>query len=338
MRRPLKIFAVLLSICVISAVALGGCSLFKPTPNDPAFQMFTLDAPQDVYFNDGNFTLNWGAVDHAKSYEVKHNKTTVSVGKVTSKQIELQEGNNTFQVRAMGDDVTYNTSKWSEEVTYYYEQSIENKTVFEVVRDKIMTDGNDDGKEFIRIVGITYADHNNLTSAGANIIFETVWKEYGEENNIRMAYFVDNCADIEEVLDNFSDAQLTNSITYKTVDYNSAEYLIKSNDFVGYMNTLKEQGYTISVVDSVVREGSKVGNGFRFDIVGTYKAQLGDDVKYFSTIYEVLVAVNSPNPKDNYEDEVGYPADRTITQKSLVIHETAGTLSYVEEWASRLEG
>lgn len=334
MRRQLKIFAVMLTACVILAVTFGGCFLFGSTPYDP--NMIELDAPQSVYFSDGNFTLYWDEVEHAKSYEVKHNNSTVNVGKATSKQIlELTEGKNTFKVRAMGDDVTYNTSRWSEEVEYYYSTSIEDKTIYEVVRDKIIADGKADRKEFIKIVGISFANNDRLSLVGANIIFETVWNDNGVQKNIGMEYYVADCADIEEVLDNFADGRLVGTSTYKTVNYDSAEYLVKSKDYVGYMNTLKGQGYTISVVDSVVREGKASGKQFMFEIVGTFKAQLGDDVKYFSALYKVLTAMNSSNPRDNYESLVGYPADRTLTEISLVKHDAEGTLSYIEEWVAR---
>lgn len=331
MKKRFLVANLILALVLVLSLGLSACGIFGGGNGNP--YTTTIDTPE-VTFSDESFTLYWNEVEHAKSYEIKHNGTTTDVGKVTSKQVVLEEGENKFQVRAIGDNVLYVNSNWSTEITYHHNPTAQDKTVFEKVRDKMLSASTEMRMELVRVVGISYADNEHLTGDGGNFIFETIWKDGNKIKNVRMCYLVE-AENLTEALEKFDEARLLHTQTYSTVDFNSAQMLVNSKGYAGYMAELYGQGYEISVMDSLVREGRKAGDGFRFEIVGTYKAERNGDVKYFSTVYEINSSTYSSVDKYNYEDNLRFPARREIKEYSLVIHNDAGTLAYIEEWAER---
>ena len=107
---------------------------------------------------------------------------------------------------------------------------------------------------------------------------------------------------------------------YDIVDYNSADYLLKSNSFVGQMEEYRLQGYTFEVVSQHVgktKESNEV-----FNIYATYKLTKGDEVKYINNKTLVIMNEESPNEIENYTRKVANPEDRYLIEEFC--HELVG--------------
>lgn len=107
---------------------------------------------------------------------------------------------------------------------------------------------------------------------------------------------------------------------YEVLDYNSADYLLQSNSFVGQMEEYRQQGYTFEVISQHV---AKTGESNKvFNIYATYKLTKGDEVKYINNKMTVGLKEESPNEKENYTKKVANPEDRYIIEKFC--HELEG--------------
>ena len=107
---------------------------------------------------------------------------------------------------------------------------------------------------------------------------------------------------------------------YDIVEYNSADYLLQSNSFVGQMEEYRLQGYTFEVVS---QHTAKTGESNQtFTIYSTYKLTKGDDTKYINSKMAVLVYEESPNEKENYTKKVANADGRILYEKFC--HELEG--------------
>lgn len=107
---------------------------------------------------------------------------------------------------------------------------------------------------------------------------------------------------------------------YEVVSYNSADYLLQSNSFVGQMEEYRLQGYTFEVVS---QHTAKTGESNQtFTIYSTYKLTKGDDTKYINSKMAVLVYEESPNEKENYTKKVANFESRGLYEEFC--HELEG--------------
>lgn len=107
---------------------------------------------------------------------------------------------------------------------------------------------------------------------------------------------------------------------YEVVDYNSADYLLQSDSFVGQMEEYRQQGYTFEVISQHV---AKTGNSNQsFIIYGTYKLTKGDEVKYINNKMTVGLKEESPNEQENYTKKVANTEERRLREEFC--HELEG--------------
>lgn len=107
---------------------------------------------------------------------------------------------------------------------------------------------------------------------------------------------------------------------YEVVEYNSADYLLQSNSFIGQMEEYRLQGYTFEVVSQHTAKTKE--NNEVFNIYATYKLTKGDEVKYINHRMGVVLNEESPNEKENYTKKVANPDDRYIIEEFC--HELEG--------------
>ncbi len=343
-------------LLVIAVVAAAGILLYKfvikgndgfpPDSNLPT--VIQLDTPQQVSFDSESYVLSWGAVENAASYTVYYNGTEISVDNGdTRKQITLIAQDNIFKVKAVGDGANYSDSKWSQEVTYTIDNRQEELSVFEKVNLKLAEAAQSKGLKLESIIGIS--DINLETNIYENHIeFETLCSKKGVLKNYCFGFKNEGyTSSIEELLIHFDMATLNDYYDRKTVDYNSAEFLTARGDekynnevFDGKMEELRLQGYTISVISSVTREGKKVGGGingerFQFEILGTYKAEKDGDVKYFTSVNRITTDILSVSDEYNYLTCLPLDEHSTVKEYSFIEHETGATWLYMEEWVAK---
>ncbi len=274
-------------------------------------------------------TLSWTTDTRCNEYEIDYNGTLISVGEVDSYVIALSATENIFKVRAVGEDIYY-TSAWSNEISYTVPEA--ELTTYQKINAKLAEIAKGKGVEFIKVIGISYASLEK-NWRDVNLIFDTICNIGENELNFSIGLAVKG-ETITEKFDKLisSEYDWIGIIKYNIVDYDTAKYLIDNKPVDGEMQALKDQGYTLSVLSSCVREGKKVGSTFQFEVVATYKAVLGDQTRYFTSINEIKVTNPSSEDKNNYINCVRVPAYRTITETDFVWHEENGTMAYMAEW------
>ena len=316
--------------CAGGAEDLGGNSesqSSKIQPNELVAPVLSFDAE--------TCTLSWTTDTRCNEYEIDYNGTLISVGKVDSYVIALSATENVFKVRAVGEDIYY-TSAWSNAISYTVPEA--ELTTYQKINAKLAECAKTKELEFIKVIGISYADVED-NRYGDNIYFQTICNDgKGKELNVELAVQADGNT-WEEIFNNTDTWVVYYLNKCNTVDYDTAKYLIddEPNNIKpvdGEMQVLKEQGYTMTVLSSCVREGKKVGSSFTFEVVATYKAVLGDQTRYFTSINKIKVTNPSSEDKNNYINCVRVPAYRTITETDFVWHEENGTMAYMAEWIS----
>ena len=233
------------------------------------------------------------------------------------------------------------SSKAVEENKYYYSADAEKISVKVQAQDstgeKANSDWSDEYIHEIPLQEITYdsaslfvssmlpSSYNllklvNISIDGnivkTNAIFES-------NNKIEMyelySYYEDGITSLQDCIQNkVPFTSIRNH--YEVVEYNSADYLLQSDSFVGQMEEYRLQGYTFEVVS---QHTAKTGESNQtFTIYSTYKLTKGDDTKYINSKMAVLVYEESPNEKENYTKKVASFESRGLYEEFC--HELLG--------------
>lgn len=335
-----KIIAFLLALIILATVLmLSSCKLKLPnlTDTDTGSEEGMLATPQNVSFNEDTNEVSWEGVENATGYLLWVNGNTYEIGAGDlSKKIVLFEEKNEFKVKAIGDGEEFTDSNWSLSLVYTMTVQAE-ESLYNKVNIKLAEAAKQYNYEFVSVIGISYANLN-VGNLNQNITVETLCKVNNRFCNVQYNFNCSSYTSLQEMIENFDNAIYLNHKYEKTVSYDSAEALLKSGSYDGKMQELKNHGYQITVLDSVVREGYDVGSRFSFEIVGTYKAtKAGADDVYFSSINRVYILDPSRNEEANYTTFLEYEqlGLRTVTETKFVLHEKSTTLDYILDWEQK---
>ena len=326
-KKKFSIVRVLLYLVIFVVAGYFVYNYVLETPTPPGPTVDKLATPTGVTFDEDTFTLSWNAVDNATGYVVSYNDTTYEVAE-TSKHILPTAEQNIFKVKAVGDGIDYSDSDWSQECTYTITTTT--MSVFESVNLQLAKTAQAEGLTLVRVVGISYADVE-YGIIDTHLTFETICNDGSTNKGVRISYGYDGFDSVSEMLQSIDKYTSVRIADFDIVDYNSAEKFLISDSFDGHMEELREQGYTFTVVDSCVRKGSKSGSGFRFSFVATYKAEKGDEVRYFTAVHDIYISNPSRVEKDNYEDYLKFSDSRTVTESYFVEHTYSTTWEYMQQ-------
>ena len=300
-----------------------------PDQSDTASPI-ALQTPMHLSFDEENSTLTWDAVDNAAYYLIDHNGEIIENSE-TQVYVLTQEGENVFKVKAVGDGVNYTDSDWSEEYCYVMPAQV---SVYEKVTAKIAEIAKEENLKLEKIIGVTYVNLDPDTTT-SNIDFCAVCTDDKNVSSMYLFYFGhENPLSLGTMLETFELATYQGKKKYKTVDYQSAEYLVEGKAYVRIMQEYHQRGFEISVVQSVALEGKKVGSKFRFEMFGTFKAQSGNTIEYFTAWYSIDII--TPSTKDNYNYEVFVSTEecRTLAEHRYIQYEDYQSLEYINAWAA----
>jgi len=348
MKKISKIISTILSILgtIIAIIILCNycIPIIKSYFNKPDLPDFSenvatqLATPKNLNYNNQTYILSWVGDENASGYTINYNGYEFQVdANDTQELVQINATNNTFKVKAVGDGEKYKDSNWSNECVYTIEQQQEQQlSLYDKVNIALGEAAKKRDLEHIKVVGISYANVEGNAS-GEKVIFECVCKDDGVIKNYSFGLYSENGDSIENMLANIEVSDLKQANLDNTVDYQSVKYLLESKSFDGEMQKLNEAGYTITEICSCVREGNKSGNYFYFEIVGTYKAVLGNNVKYFTSVNYVQVINPSSEERLNYQNCCKGVEKRNLTEKSFIDHGASGTLCYMEDLIKAIE-
>ncbi|MBE5745556.1 MAG: hypothetical protein E7355_05445 [Clostridiales bacterium] len=324
-----KIIGALATVALIGGAAVYGYKIYQDYKSNqpPTTRVQTLKTPNNFAFDSESYVLTWGDVEHADGYTIEYNGTNIEVDEgETSHQILISSDENTFKIKANGDGVNYNDSAWSNTISYTIANMGE-ATLYEKINIELNRAAKAKGYTLDRVIGISLVQTEY--SSHGNVRIEMMATKDGTMKNVIQTYEILNTNNMEEILNSINQSHVRQFIEKNVVSYNSAEELLERGKFAGEMESLRNQGYEISAVDSCVREGYNISGKFRFEIVGTYKATLGNDVKYFTSVNQINVSNPSSDGVYNYETAVRLENKSTVTETQFVMHEAGGTLEYM---------
>ena len=300
-----------------------------PNQSDTASPI-ALQTPMHLSFDEENYTLTWDPVDNAVCYLIDHNGEIIENSE-TQVYVLTQEGENTFKVKAVGDGVNYTDSNWSEEYCYVMPAQV---SVYEKVNTKIAEIAKEENLKLEKIIGVSSIYLTAGSTLIINIRFCTICTDTRNVSSFyEFSFHHENPLSLGTILETFDSAIYKGKAKRVTVDYQSAEYLVRSKAYVGTMQEYYQRGFEISVMQSAVLEGKKVGSKFRFELIGTFKAQNGNTVEYFTAYYAIDILLPSVQDKYNYQTLLSGEEDRIVNEYYCVIYDDYQSIEYISDWA-----
>ena len=351
MKKTIITFISMLLLLSVFLTLLAGCRLIPdadgtsetptpgPDPDSGIVPVLPLAIPTEVSFDSDTYILSWSAVEHASAYLIWYNGTEILVDvNDAQEQLTISATENSFKVKAIGDKSYYSDSDWSAEVSYIL--PVQQLSVFEKVNLKLAQVAEEEKMELVSVIGIMYANvaGNNY---GDNIIIGALCTKDDVTSYYNFIFKCPGHSSVEEILNDFDNATLQRCVKRKIVEYNSIHHLLNSHDFEGseILKRFFDAGYTITCLAGCVLEGKKEGSKFVFEVIGTFAAtREGADAQYFTTQIRIKVSATSSNVVRNYEDSLEFGDYRTLADVDTVLHQNAGTMSYIGEWASKNGG
>ena len=340
-------FKIYKSVQSISIIALLGTlifSVYSKTDNSNTggdgespgsfVGVTTLDAPTELAFDPESSTLSWHNVENATGYQVDFNGSIYDVTE-TSISLTITVIDNTFKVKAVGDNSYYSDSEWSSPITYQMEQNA--LSVYEKVNIKLGEVATRFGYEIVSVLGIKWVSLEP-NEYGDNIQFSVFGRKGAKENNYIVAFGCPNRESIADMLNNFENAEFTGQEVDKIVFYEkTAECFVDGiandeND-TSQLKQLMNEGYTITPIIVYTTEGEDVVKKFRYELTITCKAEKEGDVKYITATYRIDVLNKSSLEFRNYEDSLIIYSRRNVIERSFLVHEENGTMLYMSDWA-----
>ena len=323
-----KLLSLMTTVAIVVGVVFmfqginGGFSLFGNGGSDVDNNQ--LAAPQNLRFDSETFTLTWDRVENASGYILLYSGKEIELGTEPSYTLFLNNTENTFQIKAKGDNNPYTTSEWSAPFTYNVqlaELSVYTRVNFVLAQACAERDW-----ELLDIIGV-----NLIPDDSRYIYIDMVAKnEFGKAQ--RFECRLKNREDsVSATLASLEAEDCNYFIRSDIVDFQSAQYLVDSGRCIGTMEELEDAGYTISVVNACTTKGEYYRRNLFYYIIGTFKAEKEGDIKYFTAVYFVAIinAQSNDDAKTNYEDALIWEDTRTLTETRSLVHDS-NTLAYIE--------
>ena len=300
----------------------------------------TLVTPSDVAFNEETSTLSWDSVEYAGSYEVNYNG---SIYYTTDPQlvIVLASDTNAFKVRAMAaeNDLMYD-SAWSFPIVHKEDENT--LSVYDKVNIRLNQEAEKKNYQILSIIGIsdTYLERGEIEIA---TVSRSTRNTDNKTYNTIYRFEYPGATSISEILNDFDNATFngtTSTVNSELIDYNSAEYFIKSlelgndDEYKGQIKQYVDQGYSITVLQSCTLKSRTSGSSssMTFYFMATFKAVKGNDVKHFTSEIKIKVKIRSVDDDYNYEVFVGGGTDyRNADEQTFILHDEE-TMPYMSYW------
>ena len=340
-------FKIYKSVQSISAIAMVGALIFSfygimgggdtdggDEGPGPYVGVTTLDTPTGLAFDSESSTLSWNNVENATGYQVDFNGSIHDVNE-TSISLTITVIDNTFKVKAVGDNSYYADSEWSSPITYQMEQT--SLSVYEKVNIKLGEVAVRYGYEIVDVLGIKWVslEPNKYEE---NIQFFVVGKKDSKTYNYLVGFACPNNNSVADMLNNFENAEFKAQERDEIVsEYTDAEYFLNGvasdqND-TSQLKQLMNAGYTITPIIYRAEKGEKVGTKFRYEMTITCKAEKDGDVKYITATYRIDILSPSTKESRNYEGFLTASKNRNVVERSFLVHEENGTMLYMSDWA-----
>ena len=290
-------------ILFIMTILFSGCGFISGT------QTKRLKDIKNIQYDDSNYLFSWDAVANAEMYIISINESSYynEFLKIETNEyfyIPIEEVTE-FKVKAIDMDKEYMDSKWSD--IYIYDVKNEEQLSLYTQLNLEVSDMLP-GKKLKRIIGVKIAEGGKYLDI--QVVCEYREKEYF--HNVEKKYDTP----ITSLKQGIEEGQIYGIGHGKEiVDYNSAEYLLKSQSYDGNLEKYRKEGYKISIISSqtVVPEWA-TNDGSEIEIYGIFKLEKNGDIKYINVKYACEVKNPSVNPAINFTKRLQKEEDRIIVE------------------------
>lgn len=270
---------IITSLAAASA-AIGGLFVYNYLNGNSPNEVVQLEEVQNIDYDDENYVINWDSVENADTYMVDINGDVEEVQECSYFYIPVTD-TVTIKVMALDSTNTYTQSNWSEEFTYTVpDNEITIASVNAFVNDMLPS-----GYNLESVISMYVEDNYLYTRAVFGDELIKLETEY-EEN-------VESLKQAMEIEDQMAATRIVDK--EEVVEYNSIDYLLKSNQYPDQLEEYRQQGYNISAITS---QSYKM-NYWGFGIETILKLDNGTDVKYFEC--DIICEVkDTPNKAIKY--------------------------------------
>lgn len=270
-----------------------------------------LKAPTNLAYDEVQALLTWDEVENANMYkvsindEIKEVETNYYTFMPTKKE-------STIKVRSIDKTGEYEFSSWSKEITYTIpDDVITPQSVFAFV-SKL-----DRSRDLVNIASLYIKD--GLLYSKCHVI------KYN--NKDKVIFYITTFETPVTTLEEAMNTKILGTVIrneYDYSEYKSAEYFIKSREYVGQMEEYRKDGYTFEVVSS-----ETIDKGVNLPMIyGTYRLTKGEDVKYIESSIDFCLENPSTSKGTNYTTKLQITSERSA--RELSFHELTGDFY---EWA-----
>lgn len=262
-----KIISSLISVGIVIAAVVMFLKFYPSISNNNGQTNRQLKVVSNISYDTESSHITWKEVEHADAYEVDVNgsktKTETNslyyVPTITTSEIK---------VRAYDTTGTYWASNWSAPYVYTVEQN-------QMTLSSISTFVSSMLPENIKLQKVV-----SMHAEGQYLYTSAVF----EKGNVNYLYelqseYDQNIGSLKEAMANKDIKNCTwINKSYEVANYNSAEYLLKSDEYSGKMEEYRSAGYDFSIMSSQAYRTSEYNLG----IMSTFKINNGSEQKYVS--------------------------------------------------------
>lgn len=286
-----------------------------PNPNPPQTQLATV---QNIEYNQEDNLLTWDDVINANSYNVSivsDDGERVETVQDNFYTVALTDQTTEFKVQAYDTTNTYLASEWSEPLVITLQQE-----------DSLVADVNEFASKVARedyvlqkVLSVR-PDGTNLITTG---VYTVAGDDYLCEWSTRYDHEVNN---LEEALQREDVRANTLSLEFDLAkNYDTASSFLERSDYSEQIQSLVNEGYTLSFVTSQAYEAGSDTAGIK----GILKASREGESRYYSTDIEIYVGT-AGTERTKYTTAVE-AADPEAIYEGSFIELTGDFAEYAEE-------
>lgn len=269
MAKKSKVKKIITSLVSASLIAGGLYAIFRGFKNNPEHNnnppKTQLREVSNVSYDTKSSHIMWEEVEHADAYEVDVNGSKMTT---ETNSIYYVPTITTSEIKVRAYDTTgeYLTSDWS--IPYVYTVQENQMTLSSI--STFVSSMLPENIKLQKVVSMHAEGQYLYTSA----VFEKGKVDYLYE---LQSEYDQNIVSLKEAMTN-EDIQKYTRINkmYEVANYNSAEYLLKSDQYSGKMEEYRSAGYDFSIVSSQAYKTDRHSLG----INTTFKIENGNEEKY----------------------------------------------------------
>ena len=278
MKKIMKIISVTISLVILGFSAYKIYDMYQVYENNTP-DIETLATPV-ISYDEESCILSWNEIENATSYVVSVNGLETTV-ETTNTKIGINAKTTEMKVKAKSTQ-GYNDSEWSNAYTYTVSDDDIEKNLRIVISNFLENNNQYDDVQLKEIVSLNILDNE------IHVVITTIENEKKCVDEIVIEY--DTA--ISSLKDSLLESNLSNATIYsygntETVEYDTLSEIIKQKKYGKKIKDLLEEGYELSVVNSITESFGTPQSRVGYYVYALLKLTKDNESKYMDVTYSV---------------------------------------------------